>query len=54
MQNNLEIPTLFEERFGAFSGQRDVPISEPILPANGPVLPVDGMPCASLRRRRRR
>ena len=32
MQNNFEIPTSFEERLSAFSGQKGVPISEPILP----------------------
>ena len=32
MQNNPEIPTSFEERLAAFSGQKGVPISEPVLP----------------------
>lgn len=32
MQNNPEIPTSFEERLGAFSGQSGVPLSGSILP----------------------
>lgn len=32
MQNNPEIPTSFEERLGAFSGEKGLPTSEPVLP----------------------
>lgn len=32
MQNNPEIPTSFEDRLGALSGQSGVPLSGPILP----------------------
>lgn len=32
VQNNPEIPTSFEERLAAFSGQKGVPTSEPVLP----------------------